>query len=360
MGLAVAAVASGIWLSRDQTPLPETVIAVSADDSAANSSERMIFANGLVEGRGREAKLQFEIAGRLAQIEVAEGDLVRRGQTLARLDRSILAHEAAQAEARREQTAAERIRLVNGARRETRDAAQAEVRAALARMTQARATFERAAALANSRTISRQEFDDAQGEFETARAAYEAALARAAEIEAPAREDEIRIADAKVALAEAEWQAALAALDKTELKSPTDGLILRIDGELGETVGPEALHSFLTMVDNSQVRVRAFVEELDALSVTPGQTASIEADGLPDLRFSGRVVECAPSMVSKTLLSNRPGERVDVKVREVVILLDRQDHLDRLVVGLPVEVFIQPRPKTSTSSTLAQKAEEKR
>ena len=86
------------------------------------------------------------------------------------------------------------------------------------------------------------------------------------------------------------------------------------------------------------------VEELDAVRIVTGMNASVVADGLPEQKFRGTVVSCAPCMVPKTHFSNRPGERVNVKVREVVIALDReQDSLSRLVVGLPVDIFIDAR-----------------
>src|SRR2546428_14048476 len=62
-------------------------------------AKRAIFANGVVEGRQREAFLRFELSGRLASIEVTEGDRVRKGDALARLDPTTWSHELAKAEA---------------------------------------------------------------------------------------------------------------------------------------------------------------------------------------------------------------------------------------------------------------------
>ena len=66
----------------------------------------------------------------------------------------------------------------------------------------------------------------------------------------------------------------------------------------------------------------------------------VTADGWPNKSFPGRVVACSPHMVPKRYLSNEPGERIDVKVREVVVQLDQSDARDRLVVGLPVDVYL--------------------
>ena len=63
-------------------------------------------------------------------------------------------------------------------------------------------------------------------------------------------------------------------------------------------------------------------------------------------------------MVPKTHVSNRPGERVDVKVREVVIVLAEQEALPRLVIGLPVDVYLEAGASQSpaTASILREPA----
>lgn len=322
-------------------------------ETATPSVARRVFANGQVEGRGRDIELRFENSGRLASIHVREGDRVTAGHILASLDTILLQHELAKVQARLEQAMAERERLMNGARRETRDAAQAEVRVSAAHLEQAQAVFERAAQVVNSRAVSARERDDARTEFDAAKAAHEAAVAKAAEIEAPPRPDEVRIADAKIALATAECQAARAALERADLLAPAEGRILRIACEPGEMVGPLSLEPAVIMADASEVRVRAYVEEYDAMVIAPGMTATVTADGLPQVEFRGKVTECSPYMAPKTLVRNRPDERVDVKVREIVIVLDPKDELTSLVVGLPVEVLMEAPTQQSEESQFA-------
>src|SRR5207249_4765372 len=120
-----------------------------------------------------------------------------------------------------------------------------------------------------------------------------------------------------------------------------DGLVLRVRGQPGEMVGPEREEPLITMVDASEARVRAYVEEMDALGVVPGQRARVVADALPGESRRGTVLACSPSLTRKDLQRNLPGERADVKVREVVIRLDSPGNL---VIGLPVDVFIDPSP----------------
>jgi HlyD family secretion protein len=300
------------------------------------SAKRAIFANGVVEGRQREASLRFELSGRLESINVAEGDRVRKGDTLARLDPTAWSNELAKAEASLALVQAERERLVNGPRKETRAFARAQFHAAQARMGHATKRLDRGVQLQQSKALSQQDLNDLQTNAEAAQAELEAASARADEVEAPAREDELRMVEAKIALEEARVKQARDTLQKTELKAPSDGVVLSVRGEPGELM-PDLEKPTITMVDTSEMRVRAFVEEMDALAVAPGQRAYVVADALPHEQFGGSVLSCTPCMLPKKVVSNMPGERLDVKVREVIILLDKQD---KLVIGLPVDAFL--------------------
>ncbi len=153
------------------------------------------------------------------------------------------------------------------------------------------------------------------------------------------RKEDLTIADAKVALAEGTVRRERLMLDKTLLRAPTDGVVLRVQAEPGEMVGPEDNRDLFTLVNRSSTRVRASVEELDAMRVAVGQKAVVIADGLPDRQFSGTVLSCSPFVAPKVQRHLKPGEMVDVRVREVVIELADGNEL---LIGLPVEVFIDP------------------
>ena len=126
-------------------------------------------------------------------------------------------------------------------------------------------------------------------------------------------------------------------LGKVQLRSPIDGVILQASAEPGELVGPTDERDLFTVVNRDQIRVRAFVEELDALNVTVGQRATIAVVGRTDRQYLGQVASCSPHVRPKFHRHLKPGERLDVRVREVVI--DLTDGSD-LLIGLPVEVFI--------------------
>ena len=304
--------------------------------------QRSIFANGIVEGRQRELSLRFEMDGRLVQVDVEEGATVRKGDVLARLDPSTWNVDVAKAQANLARAQAELNLLLAAAREEIKEHARAQSRLADAQLVRAKKEFDRTSQLAQHNVSTGQELEQAKAAYETARAQHEAARAKVQEVEAPPRNEEVDIAKARVALEEANVRHARTMLRKTELRSPIDGIVLQRRGEPGELVGPASKHAIITMVDISEMRVRAFVEELDAVCVTVGSQAFVQADGMPGVRFRGRVVTCSPFMAPKQHYRNLSTEQVDVKAREIVVRLDEADQPERLIVGLPVDVYIRP------------------
>jgi multidrug resistance efflux pump len=334
----IGAAAAGLFgtglLPLDQAPLPKF-------DTLTDTKRepRRIFAAGVVEGTQREVVLDFELAGRIRSITVSEGQVAGKGDVLAELDDSLWQQKVCEADAQLQLAQAERERLVNGARPESRDVARAEAKLAYVKVQQAEVDWKRTQTLFEQKAIPEQQYDKARFTYEATVAEYKHAYARVVEIEAAAREDEVRMADAKIKLAESAVQQARTMLGKTKLLAPANGTVLRVDVEPGALVSLQYPQHAITMTDASLRRVRAWVEELDALSLCVGQSAAVIADGRPDVQYAGTISWVAPSMGVKTHRHHEPGEHVDVKVREVLISL--QDPAD-LVVGLPVEVFIEP------------------
>ena len=188
------------------------------------------------------------------------------------------------------------------------------------------------------------------------------------------------MAEAKLLLAQTE-------LERTRLLRTSPGQILEVKFHAGELIELQNQPPVITMADTSRLRVRAYVEELDAANVKPGMLAKITADGMPGRVIEGQVVEVMPRMSFKQVWTDRPDERFDVKTREVLIeLRDARDHaLARaaawnreddaatsdgdakasvepdepglgndagLVYGLPVEVEIGPLVLPMTKKTL--------
>ena len=204
-----------------------------------------------------------------------------------------------------------------------------------AQLQQAELTLQRVQKLRAGNAVTEQEADDKACQVRTLAAEMEAADARVKQLESPAREDELQAARAALAAAKAEYQAAEVALDKMTLRAPLRGQVLDVTAELGEIISPSESEAAIVLTDTSQLRVRAFVEESDALRVTVGGKAVVIADGMPTRTFHGIVRSASPQMRPKLLETSRPDELFDTKVREIV--LDLEDSA-ALLIGLRVDV----------------------
>jgi multidrug resistance efflux pump len=311
------------------------VIGSSPGAAIRREAPKTIYATGVVEGATQDIHLRAEQVGLVREVLVGVGQWVEAGDVLVRLDGDRQQQEVALATARLELANADLERLRNGARPEEREEARALVRAAEARLEQAVRNLERIDQLRADRAVTQQDADDQQALVDTSRAELEAAQARLKQVESPARADEVRAAEAQVAGAEAELNLARIVLSKTEVRAPSRGCVLDIDAEAGELTGPNTARPLVVLSDTSVVRIRAFVEELDAPRVCMGMTARITADGLLDKAFTGQVVSISPQMSSKSMHADRPNELYDTKVREVVLELS---DVQEPIVGLRVDV----------------------
>jgi multidrug resistance efflux pump len=337
--LIVAALASvvtlGVVIDSRATIAPPT-------DEPAAVGER-IFAPGIVEGVTESIELRPQVAGRIVEVLVHVGQTVAAGDPLVKLDDREDQQQVELAAAQLEMARSQLERLENGAHAQERQQAAAEVRSRLARLKQAQKSWERIERLRRESAVAQQQADDQQSLLEAATAEYEAAEARFKLLDSPPRADEVRLARARIRAGEAELELAKVQLDRCTLRAPTSAQILDVSAEVGELAGPTSTRPPITLADTSRLRVRAFVEEYDAPRVREGMIALITADGIAGDGLKGQVTRLSPQMTRKQFTNDQPGERLDVKTREVWIDLDvpAGGEVDReLVVGLRVDVVL--------------------
>lgn len=312
-----------------------------------SSTTQSIYATGVIEGASQDLQLRPENAGRITEVLVTAGQWVEQGDPLVRQDGALQRQQVALAAAKAQLARAELERLRNGARTEEREEARALARAAHARLIQAERTWLRIEQLLSEKAISQQEADDQLAIVNALRAEVEAANARVRQLDAPARADEVRAAEARVAAAEAELNMAEINAEKTVLKAPMRGRVLDVNVEVGEMSGPSAARPLIVLSDTSKIRVRAYVEELDAPRVAIGMPAKITADGLPDTVLAGRVVSISPRMSTKEVHTERSGELYDTKVREVLVEVD---DATPMIIGLRVDISLDAVENANASA----------
>src|SRR5262249_24288520 len=155
------------------------------------------------------------------------GDRVRAGQVIATLENDDYRARVQSAEAERRAREADARRVANGAREQERLEAAASLREAEAGLDHANAGHHRRQGLYAERVISREELDRSAEQFGVAQARVEALRQRHSLIDAAAREEDAAKAASEVALARARLDEARAIYEKTFVRAPIAGIVLR-------------------------------------------------------------------------------------------------------------------------------------
>ncbi len=234
--------------------------------------------------------VQSDVMGRVTEIHVKEGDAVKKGQILVRIDPTQLEANLERARAGVSQALAQ--------------AAQQHATA-----VQAQRAYQRAQemAKANAQLVSQQQLDDAQAQAQSA-----AEFARSADY---------NVEVARASLRQAEDQ-----LSKTTIRSPMDGVVTRLPIEVGAMAiigmqnNPGSV--LLTISDLSNMESVIKVDETDVPQIQLGDSASVSIDAFPKQTFTGRVTEISHSALISPEQTSQTGATQQAVDFEVVITLD--------------------------------------
>jgi HlyD family secretion protein len=312
------------------------VAASGAAPRAVDSS--LIAAPGRVEALSEEIRVSSQLSGRLKTVKVEEGDRVRRGQVLAEIENDEYRARVAAGEAELAQREAERRRTVNGAREQERREAEASLKAAKAVLDNAESEAQRRRGLADRNVISRDEAERYERGYQVARAQYEQAAQHFALVDANAREEDRAKAEAQVASARAQLAEARAFLEKSYIRAPMAGVILRKLRRGGESVSTQFDSPVITMADDSTLRVRLDVDESDVSKLQVGQRAYVTAEAYGTQKFWGHVIRVGHILGKKNVRTDEPSEHVDTKILETLVELQPGP---RLPLGLRVDSFVE-------------------
>lgn len=298
-----------------------------------------VVARGRVEPAHEPLQLAIGVVGPLAGVYVDEGDTIKKGELLAKLVNDDQEARVAAATATVQLRKAQLEKLMNGARPEERQQSAADVAEMKAKLVLAQQQANRRRPLAEAGVASREALDQAVSALGVAQAGTAARQASYDLIMAPPRAEDVAIDKANLALAQADLDEQRGLLEKTELRSPIDGVVLRRFLQTGETISIQPLIPILEVGDTGRLRVRAEIDETDVARVKPGQRATVTAAGYPGRKFSGVVSSIGQRMGRKSVGSDNPAERRDTDVLDVLVDLDPGT---RLPVGLRVDVTLEP------------------
>jgi HlyD family secretion protein len=284
----------------------------------------------------RQVELPFVESERIAEVLVREGDLVRAGQVLARLQTDRLFPRMKQAEAQLAAQTQALLRLRNGTRPEEVAQARAALAAAEAEATNARSFYERIKDISDSskgRAASQQDLDAAraalrmsEARVETNRKALDLALA------GPRAED-IAQTQAQVDGARAELDLLQRQLKDAELLSPADAVVRNRLMEPGEFATPQ--RPVFSLAITSPKWVRAYASEVALGHLKIGLPAQVTVDSFPDAPLSGSLgfISSVAEFTPKTVQTEELRTSLVYEVRVFV-----EDPENRLRFGMPATV----------------------
>lgn len=231
-------------------------------------------------------EVKSKASGEILDVRVETGDEVTRGKLLVRVDQRIPRNGLMQAEA--------------------------DLEVAQAQLSNAEAQLRRAQALYETQSITEQEFDDAR-------------LGQANAI-------------ASLVRAERSKEDAAIAFEDTEVRAPTNGIILERNVEVGSVIqsatsGVSGGEVLLLMANLDTVQVRTLVDETDIGKISPNLRVNIRVDAYPNQPFQGRVLKIEPQAVTEQNVTMFP----------VLIRIPNEDGLLRPGMNSEVEIQVASR-----------------
>lgn len=293
----------------------EDAVKVTTEKVALRSIIETVSANGKIQPEV-EVKISPDVSGEVVELLVKEGDAVKAGDLLAKIDPKIYASNY--------------DRMLAGVNSQKANLANAKARVAQvqAQFINAKASFERNDRLFKENAISAAEFD-------AARASYDVANA-----EVTAAEQSVKAAEYSVKSSDASLKEASENLYKTSIYAPVSGTISKLNVEKGERVAGASQFSsgteILRIANLEVMEVMVSVNENDIVRIAMNDTALVEVDSYLNRKFKGIITQIATS-ANVTGISADQVTNFEVKIRMLP-----ESYADLNVKGQPTASPFRP------------------
>ena len=278
-----------------------------------------------------EVKVSPDISGEIVELQIKEGDSVRKGQVLAKIYGDIYSttRNQAAAEVNRQQAMV--------------DNSKAQLASLQSALELAKSTFNRQKQLRAEKIISEAEYEQAQNSLQSAQANYNAAL------------QNIRSGEAGIAGSRASLERANKDLSRTAVLSPMSGVVSLLNVKAGERVVGNSMMAgteMMRIADMSVFEVQVEVGENDIPKVKLGDSALVEVDAYNNRKFKGLVTQIASSNTTASSASSSN----DVTNYKVHIRLLRESYSDLFDAARPRNFPFRPGMNASADIQTRTKA----
>ena len=269
--LLAAAIAAGVYLYPRFTRKTEP--------------QNQLTLSGNIEAH--ESLVSFKVQGRIVDLPVEEGQRVKQGALLARLDDADYRQKVRIGEATVNVRESSLALMRAGTREQEVRASEQTMLGAQADLEEKKLDYDRAQRLFSKDELSTQDRDLANTALKRAEAAFQAAQQRYNEAVEGSRKEDVAIARANLGAANADLGLSRVNLDYTTLRAPSAGVITVREAELGEVVIPGT--PVVTLADLDHIWLRAYIAETDLGRIRWGQEATITTDTYPGKQYRGRI-----------------------------------------------------------------------
>ena len=303
--LAVAAIAGGVagyrrWTQRDLVTV-QTSLATRQDLSS------VVTASGEIKPKNY-INLGANAMGPLTEIFVKEGDRVRKGQVVARIentqaDADVAAQKATIASAEADSAAAE---AGIKAQDDAITTQQATVQRYENELQRSKEYLDRYDQMYKEKLVAKQDYDQKRADYESAVASVRENEARLAQAKSQRTQNMAQLTSAQRRVTQA--QAALTRLDNVlarfDVVAPLDGVVTDLPVRVGETVVQGVQNSagstIMTIADMSLITAEVDVDETDVVSVQLGQAAEVTIEAMPNRTFVGKVIQIGDTAIVRS------------------------------------------------------------
>lgn len=351
--LVIVLIAFAAYKSRSK---PRGIV-IKTEEVAVRTIMEEVSASGKVFPE-KEVSISSDISGEIVELFVVEGDTVKAGQLLGRIDADTYQAQVERSQASVSNARAQVANNQAGIARAEAQLKQSEAQRdqIQAQVTNTRAIHQRNKDLFDDGIISQADFDNSLSNLDGLEANLQAAEATISSNRAnlDAARQSVKAAEFNVQSAQATLGEVNTSLRRTNIVAPMDGIISRLVVEQGERVVGTlqmAGTEMMRIANLSAIEVQVDVSENDVLRVNVGDKAKIEVDAYIDKKFTGYVTEIANSATNSTAATLTTDQVTNFVVK---IRIDPESYEDMMATtrrfpfrpGMSASVDINTRTET--------------
>lgn len=295
--------------------------------------------SGLVEPATEIMNIGTSISCIVQSVQVIEGQLVKKGAVLFTLDQRDFVAQLAAAKAKCDVANRKVEQLKSMPRIEDVDRAKSIVAQRQSALDDATLRLERLNAVEDQTAISANERPTRMFEINLTTSRLAEAKAELAKIMKGTYPEDLAVAVADAKVSEAEVQMLQTDIDQSQVKSPIDGTVLRVNIRPGEFAMAGAMRDGLVVVGQlTPLHIRVDVDELDAWRFDPKGKAVAVLRGGKIVEFPIEYVRTIPVVIPKRTLTGENSERIDTRVMEIIYRFTQDN--PQVLPGQLLDVYI--------------------